>query len=214
MVQPLRPARRASGKNASTSTTEIRFGIFMVSRSVAAAKATANGNTIRTAVSNIAPDPASRLHRTRQPSPGRGVGTMNGPQPGSTQSQKGLRTLHGGRDRVEGIADLRAETTGRGNDADSDQGSDQAVFDGRGARLILHKTLDLVLHDDSPTCRLAHAPGLSCARRLPRHKRGQARGCRLKPRLNGRLESAVSGGKPCPSDPGMTPATERGHGAP
>src|SRR5262245_44061869 len=129
MAQPPRPASKASGKNASTIATEIRFGIFMVSRSVAAAKATANGSTTRTAISNIAPNPANRLHRTWQRNLRRRVGTANGPQTGSTQSQKGLRALHGGRDGVEGVADLRAQSAGRGNDADGDQGGNETVLD-------------------------------------------------------------------------------------
>jgi hypothetical protein len=39
----------AKGKKTSTKNTEIGLGIFMVKRSMAAAKATAAGNTVRTA---------------------------------------------------------------------------------------------------------------------------------------------------------------------
>src|SRR5262249_11789786 len=53
-------------------------------------------------------------------------------------------------ERGEGRADLRAEATGCGDDAHGDQGGDQAVLDGRRARLVLQETLDVVLHDNSP----------------------------------------------------------------
>ena len=36
------------------------------------------------------------------------------------------------------------------SDANRDQGSDQAIFDRRGTRLILYETHDLLLHDNSP----------------------------------------------------------------
>ena len=39
---------------------------------------------------------------------------------------------------------------GGGDDANSDQGGDEAVLDGRCTRLVLHETLDMVLHDNSP----------------------------------------------------------------
>src|SRR5947199_275738 len=70
MSQALNPATRASGKNASTITAGMRLGIFMVSRSIAAAKATAPGKMVRTAASSIGPDPAKgSLSKRAQPLP-------------------------------------------------------------------------------------------------------------------------------------------------
>ena len=61
------PASSASGKNASTMQREMRLGIFMVKRSIAAAKATAPGKTVRTATSST----TSRLTRAERRCGGR-----------------------------------------------------------------------------------------------------------------------------------------------
>src|SRR6187200_1074602 len=146
MSQAPSPASRASGKNASTMSAEIRLGIFMVTRSIAAAKATAPGRTVRTASSSTNRDPVKGW--------GSPAGWRTTPKP----SQAGpigpavvsLRLLHLVGDGVEGQADLRAKAAGGGDDADGDQGCDEAVLDGRRTRLVLQETHN-VLHDSTPT---------------------------------------------------------------
>src|SRR5204863_4879836 len=60
------------------------------------------------------------------------------------------RRAHRRGDGVERRADLRAEPAGCGDDANCDQGRDEAVLDGRRTRLVLHETHDMVLHDTLP----------------------------------------------------------------
>src|SRR5262245_23225263 len=62
-----------------------------------------------------------------------------------------LRLAHLGGDDAKGGADLRAKRASSCDDADCDQGGDEAILDGRRTRLVLHKTGNEVLHDDTPT---------------------------------------------------------------
>src|ERR1700704_3039891 len=73
-------------------------------------------------------------------------------QAASKSSESRLRGLHRGGDGVEGGADLRAEPTGCGDDANGNQGGDEAILDGCRARLVLYETLNVVLHDALPKC--------------------------------------------------------------
>src|SRR5688572_26230465 len=51
---------------------------------------------------------------------------------------------------LEGVRDFGAQRARCGDDADGDQGRDEAVFDCGGARLVFHETSNNVLHDNSP----------------------------------------------------------------
>jgi hypothetical protein len=51
-----------------------------------------------------------------------------------------LGALHGRGDGVERRADLRTKPAGRGDDANGNQRSDEAVFDSGRTRLVLRKT--------------------------------------------------------------------------
>src|SRR5581483_1282178 len=77
-------------------------------------------------------------------------GTAYGPRR-DRRPRPSLRRLHRGADLVEGGADLRSEQLGRRDDADRDEGGDQAVLDGRRTGLVLHETHELGLHGSTPT---------------------------------------------------------------
>src|SRR6476660_5909340 len=148
MSQAPSPASTASGKNASTMSAEIRLGIFMVTRSIAAAKATAPGRTVRTATSSTNGDPVKGW--------GSPAGWRTTPKPSQagplgTGAYGCLRLLHLVDDGVEGQADLRAKGAGPADAGGGDQGCDEAVLDGRRTRLVLQETHNVVLHDSTPT---------------------------------------------------------------
>src|SRR5205823_1860284 len=75
-------------------------------------------------------------------------------------------------DAVEGLVQLVAEQRGAGDDGDTDEGGDKAVFDRRHARLVLSKTSKELLHfRTSPWVVSRHAAeghvaGIGCWRRL------------------------------------------------
>src|ERR1700754_2234770 len=56
------------------------------------------------------------------------------------------RLLQRGADRAEIGAQLAAEAVDHRDDRERNAGSDQAVFDGSGAGLVLHETRNQILH--------------------------------------------------------------------
>ena len=61
------------------------------------------------------------------------------------------------RDLREGRGNLEPEQAGGRDDANRDQGGNQAILNGRGAGLVPHETCNEVLHDNSPKFILASA---------------------------------------------------------
>jgi hypothetical protein len=57
-------------------------------------------------------------------------------------------------DDAERGADLGAQRAGGSDDADGDEGCDEAVLDGSRTRLVLGETCNEALHDDTPLTQL------------------------------------------------------------
>src|SRR6185437_13527935 len=79
-----------------------------------------------------------------------------------------LRRGHLGRQAVEHRVQLGAESAGADDDGDGNEGGDEAVFDGRGARLVLGKAVQKGLHGMQLLLSLWRFPGSGAPRLLPR----------------------------------------------
>ena len=80
------------------------------------------------------------------------------------EGASGDRRLHRGQLKIvcnagERVGEVAADRFQRANDRDADEGSDQAIFDCRRARLVLHEKHEF-LHDLAPWLRLIFPPYL------------------------------------------------------
>src|SRR5689334_12596114 len=67
-------------------------------------------------------------------------------RPGAFADPRNSRLFQRAADRGELRVQAGAEAVDHSDDRERDAGSDQAVFDGGGARLVLHETRNQVLH--------------------------------------------------------------------
>src|SRR5579863_4666382 len=84
---------------------------------------------------------------------GLGVGKRKGPgmhpEPSrSTEAER--RLLEGAGNAAERGVQLGAKALDDGDDRDRNAGGDETVFNGRGARLVLHETREKGLHELAP----------------------------------------------------------------
>ena len=140
----------------------------MVSRSIAAAKATAPGKdgqncclehrsrscetlSYRRVRGRCRPRTQVPIHQVspRRASAG-GVEAASGPEPGRHRRSTGHAELIVVVTVLKVALICEPRPTSCANDANRDQGRDQSIFDRRGTRPILHETHDMLLRDNSP----------------------------------------------------------------
>src|SRR5580698_5135610 len=142
------PVSRARTKKPPTRINDTRFAIVIVNRSLKAANASMTGNSVSliTSINMVCRFRHVRVESwfTRAPASKKEKAPVANRSPLVAEEER--RLLEGAGNAGERGLQIAAEALNNGDDRNRDAGSNQAVFDRRGARLVLHKTRKNGLH--------------------------------------------------------------------